>query len=117
MEKIYTIKSNHTFTRMYRAKNSPQPTLVLYYKRNPRLKGAVIGITAGKKLGGAVQRNRVRRLIREAYRTLVREGTGINSEPCYYVFVARSRSFNKKIKMQDIYSDMKKAFIEAGILV
>lgn len=116
MEKIYTIKNNTTFTRMYRAKSSAQSTVVLYYKRAQYLKKAQIGITASKKLGGAVQRNRARRLIKEAYRTLVLDGTGINDMPYYYVFVARSKCFSKKIRMQDVLKDMKRAFCEAGIL-
>lgn len=116
MEKIYTIKNNATFTRMYRAKSSPQSTVVLYLRRNPKLERAEIGITASKKLGGAVERNRVRRLIKEAYRTLVREGAGVNGMPYYYVFVARSKCFSKKIRMQDVYVDMKRAFCELGIL-
>ena len=116
MEKIFTIKNNAVFTRMYRAKNSAQSTVVVYYKRNPRLTKAQIGITASKKLGGAVQRNRARRIIREAYRQLVLEGTGINDTPYYYVFVARSRCFNKKVRMQNVLNDMRKAFCDIGML-
>lgn len=116
MEKIFTIKNNATFTRMYRAKSSAQSLVVVYYRRNPNLKKAHIGITASKKLGGAVQRNRVRRLIKEAYRRLVLEGTCINDTGYYYVFVARSKCFNQKIRMQDVYRDMKRAFCEIGIL-
>lgn len=101
---------------MYRAKSSAQGTVVMYYRQNKRLQKAHIGITAGKKLGGAVQRNRVRRLIKEAYRNLVLDGSGINDMPYNFVFVARSKCFAKKIRMQDVLSDMKKAFCEAGIL-
>ena len=116
MEKIFTIKNTTTFTRMYRSKSLAKNTVVVYYKRNIHLTGAQIGITASKKLGGAVERNRARRLIREAYRSLVLEGTGINSEPYYFVFVARSRCFSKKIRMQDVYADMKRAFCELGLI-
>ncbi len=116
MEKIFTIKNNATFTKMYRAKSSPQSTVVVYFKRSPYLKKAHIGITTSKKLGGAVQRNRARRLIREAYRSLVREGTGINDSQYYYVFVARSKCFSKRIRMQNVYNDMKRAFCEIGII-
>lgn len=116
MEKIFTIKNNSTFTRMYHSKSSPQSTVVVYVRRNPNLKKAHIGITASKKQGGAVERNRVRRIIREAYRTLILEGTGINDTPYYFVFVARSKCFSKNIRMQNVYNDMKRAFVELGIL-
>lgn len=115
MEKIFTIKNNAIFTRMYRAKSSAQSTVVVYFKQNRSLKKAHIGITASKKLGGAVQRNRVRRLIREAYRQLILDGTGINDTQYYYVFVARSKCFNKRIRMQEVYKDMKRAFCDIGV--
>lgn len=116
MEKIFTIKNNALFTKMYRAKSSAQGTVVVYLRRNPKLSKAQIGITASKKFGGAVQRNRVRRVIKEAYRTLVLEGSGINDTPYYYVFVARSKCFSKNIRMQNVYADMKRAFCELGVL-
>ena len=116
MEKIFTIKNNALFTKMYRAKSSAQGTVVVYLRRNPGLKKAQIGITASKKFGGAVQRNRVRRIIKEAYRTLILDGSGINDTPYYYVFVARSKCFSKKVRMQNVYNDMKRAFCDLGIL-
>ena len=116
MEKIFTIKSNSTFSRMYRSKSSAQSTVVVYLRRNNNLKKAEIGITASKKLGGAVERNRARRIIREAYRALIREGLNINSLPYYYVFVARRKCFLKKTRMQDVYCDLRRAFKELGIL-
>ena len=116
MEKIFTIKNNATFSKMYRAKSSVQSTVVLYYRPNKYSEKAQIGITAGKKLGGAVQRNRVRRLIKEAYRKLVLDGTGINDKKYNFVFVARSRCFGPKIRMQDVYRDMMRAFCDAGVL-
>ena len=50
-----------------------------------------IGVTAAKKIGGAVQRNRARRIIKEAYRNLcgqVRPGWNL-------VFVARAATVDK----------------------
>ena len=116
MEKIFTIKNNRTFTRMYRAQSSAQGTIVVYYKKSPKLNKAQIGITASKKLGSAVKRNRARRLIREAYRTLVLEGSGINDMPYYFVFVARSRCFSDRARMQDVYRDLKTAFSTIGLI-
>lgn len=45
------------------------PYVVIYVRKN-RLKCKRLGITAGKKVGGAVQRNRAKRVIRAAYREI-----------------------------------------------
>ena len=66
----YTIsmKYNRDFKRLYsRGKSIAAGYLVLYYQKN-KLEKNVLGITVTKKLGKAVVRNRVRRLIRECYR-------------------------------------------------
>jgi ribonuclease P protein component len=59
---------NYLFGRIYRrGKNAVTPLLAVYCMNN-RLGTNRLGITASKKLGGAVQRNRARRIIKEAYR-------------------------------------------------
>ena len=45
------------------------PSVVLYYRRN-RQSYNQLGLTTTKKIGKAVQRNRARRVMREAYRLL-----------------------------------------------
>ena len=63
-----TIKHNHEFQRLYRrGKSAAAPCLALYCRKN-RLPGNRLGFTVGKKVGCAVQRNRVRRRLREIYR-------------------------------------------------
>jgi ribonuclease P protein component len=62
------MKYNRDFKRLYsRGKSIAAGYLVLYYQKN-KLEKNVLGITVTKKLGKAVVRNRVRRLIRECYR-------------------------------------------------
>lgn len=51
-----------------------------------------IGITAGKKIGNAVTRNRAKRVIREAYREVAPKISGSYD----FVFVARTRTAHKK---------------------
>ena len=68
MQFSQSLKKNHEFKRLYaRGKSAANQWLVLYCRKN-KLGVNRIGITVGGKLGGAVQRNRVRRRIREAYR-------------------------------------------------
>ncbi len=117
MKKIYTIKNNAVFTRMYtKGKCEVLPTVVMYTRKNPRLENAQIGITTGKKLGGAVERNRARRIIREAWRTLVNENVGLGEKPYYIVFVARSRCFKKTCKMQHVQRDILRGLVKLGLL-
>ena len=61
------LKQNHVFRRLYATSGHANGYLVLYARPN-RTAGNRIGITAGKKLGHAVVRNRVRRRLREIYR-------------------------------------------------
>ena len=62
-----SLKLNHIFRRLYSTAGQANSYLVLYARPNRTGKNR-IGITAGKKLGKAVVRNRVRRRLREVYR-------------------------------------------------
>ncbi len=62
-----SLKLNHIFRRLYATKGYANGYLVLYAKAN-RTATNRVGITASKKLGHAVVRNRVRRRLREIYR-------------------------------------------------
>jgi ribonuclease P protein component len=61
------LRSNQDFQRVYRAGRSwAHPLAALHVLAQPS--GQRIGISVSKKVGGAVQRNRVRRRIREMVR-------------------------------------------------
>lgn len=62
------LKLNHVFRRLYAKGDSAVGSfLVLYCRRNGSDQNR-LGITTGVKLGHAVDRNRARRRLREAYR-------------------------------------------------
>ena len=61
------LKLNHIFRRLYATSGQANGYFVMYARRN-RSDINRIGITASKKLGHAVVRNRVRRRLREIYR-------------------------------------------------
>ncbi len=64
--RYHTLNKNREFARVYsRGKSYVHPYLVVYVAPN-RLGHLRLGLTATKKVGGAVQRNRARRLLRAA---------------------------------------------------
>ena len=63
-----SLKKNHEFKRLYnKGKNAASKCVVVYQRRNGSSQNR-LGITVSTKLGGAVQRNRIRRRLKEIYR-------------------------------------------------
>ena len=63
-----SLKFNHVFRRLYhRGDSCANRYLVIYCRKNGSKRNR-IGLTVGAKLGHAVERNRLRRRLREIYR-------------------------------------------------
>lgn len=111
MDIIVPLTENYEFKRVYaRGKTAVRPTLVAYCMRKSG-PGPRVGITASKKIGNAVKRNRARRLLRESTRLLypqMKPGFDI-------VLVSRGKTpfVNCKIVMTELAS----ALEELGVLV
>ncbi len=70
MRTTQTICENRLYRRLYRqGKSVVTPLFVLYIRANGQ-KTNRLGLTTSKTVGKAVQRNRCRRVLREAYRLL-----------------------------------------------
>ena len=95
------IKENYIFRRLYRhGKSAVSPCVVLYYKKRKGADQNRLGITATKKIGKAVERNRARRIILESYRLLEpRLAVGYD-----FVIVARTRATG--VKMQVVQAEL-----------
>lgn len=71
MKKAYRVKKNSEFQAIIQSgKSFANREFVIYYKEKQDQTHFRVGISVGKKLGNAVTRNRLKRLIREAFREL-----------------------------------------------
>lgn len=111
MSEITTLKCNTDFRRAYmRGRSYTNPALVLYVNKN-RAGLCRVGITTSKKIGNAVERNRARRVIREALRQLYPE---FKDKKYDIVFVARTKTVYKS--SVDILKTMRSLLVSAGIM-
>jgi ribonuclease P protein component len=63
-----SLKSSYEFRRLYsKGASAVSPLIVVYCRKNKKDCNR-LGITVGVKIGKAVQRNRIRRRLREIYR-------------------------------------------------
>jgi len=63
-----SLTRNHEFRRLYsKGKNTASKYAAVYCRRNGK-SGNRLGVTVSAKLGGAVQRNKIRRRLKEIYR-------------------------------------------------
>ena len=107
--KIISIKENSDFKRLYyRGKSVVRKNVVLYYRKNSFSYNR-LGITVSPKVGNAVTRNRIRRLLKENYRLL----QGL-SEGYDIVLVARTRA--AKADFLSFKKDLESALCESGLL-
>lgn len=111
MGKIYKIKNNRDFQKIYRkGRYAASKSLVVYVQPN-FLQINRIGITASKKYGKSVKRNRIRRLIRESYRLLqdqlnkgydfiiVARKNEDGGDPCFKQIIKEMRFLLKRLKV------------------
>lgn len=104
------LKLNSEFRRIYgRGKSFVNPAFVAYAFKG-RTENIRLGITVSKKIGGAVQRNRAKRLLTAAFNQVAGE---LNSG-WEFVLVARTRILKKK--STEIASSLRKFLIAEGII-
>ena len=115
--KYRAICENHLYSKAYKkGKKVVMPTIAVYvlpdYKRNALMKAHPekkfinrIGLTVGKKIGGAAQRNRAKRIIRHAYKNI----DTASPVKCGNLIVLVAREAIREKKTQDVQRELKKA--------
>ncbi len=105
-----TINRNYLFMRVYKSKLCFVSPYVVTYILPKKRGGIRVGITSSKKIGGAVVRNRARRVVRAAAFPLLTDADGSFD----IVFVCRTATAQKKSTF--ISGVIKKQLKKAGVL-
>lgn len=122
--KFISLTENHLFSKAYRSPQKALTRTVAVYVMKDRLEKKLkkenplkeslnrVGISASKKVGGAVERNRAKRVVREAYRRTELE-CGIKKG---YIIVIAAREKATVVKMQQVMKDLRYALARLDML-
>ena len=121
--KNYAIKEHHLYNKAFAKGQRAVGRLVAVYVLKDyaarRLRDANpqkqylnrVGLSVGKKIGGAVQRNRAQRLLREGYRAV--KAAGVKTG---FLVVLAAREEIKGKKAQDVQREMLKLFCRLDLI-
>lgn len=106
----YTLKKNYEFKNVLSKGKCLKGKYVDIYIRRNKLEKNIIGIAVSKKVGKAVVRNKIKRLIRENYRNEIKKYENIQTYNI--VFLWKKSNSYKDINYNNIKQDISKFFEE-----
>ena len=111
MKKTIMIKRRHEFKQLFsKGKIVYNKNFTFYYLKN-KLSINQLGIAVSKKSGNAVDRNRIKRLIRENYKILEDNlSTGYN-----ILFSVNKKSEIEKLNFYDVKKEMEKSLKKSEV--
>ena len=71
MKKLYRVRKSEEFSSIISRKKSTANAFFVVYSSDRAKENARVGISVSKKLGNAVERNRIKRQVREMLRALM----------------------------------------------
>ena len=110
MKYTTSLKRNYEFKRLYnRGRSAASKFAVVYYRKNGQAVNQ-LGITVSTKIGGAVQRNRVRRRLKEIYR--------LNEQAIHpgYDIVIVARHKSREAGWQELQTSVLTLFKKLGLM-
>ncbi|MCL2662892.1 MAG: ribonuclease P protein component [Oscillospiraceae bacterium] len=104
-----SLTKNYEFKRLYnKGRSAASKYAVVYCARN-NIAANKLGITVSTKLGGAVQRNRIRRRLKEIYRL-----NELNFRKGYNIVIV-ARYGSRDAKLKDLESSLLYLFKKLGL--
>ena len=109
MKKLYRIRKNEEFTQIISKRHSVSSANFVLYSDDKKQSNCRVGISVSKKLGDAVDRNRIKRQVREMAKTLI-DFENFNKD---IIIIVRSPYIKNTYKdnLLDLEKTLKKAII------
>lgn len=111
MQRKLRLRNREDFGRIYRnGKSFANNQFVVYWSRQMKAEPFRLGVSASKKIGNAVVRNRMRRLVKE----IVRQHTDRIAGQLDFIVIVRKPAVG--MKMQELEKSMLHVLKRAGLL-